>query len=725
MNHAVQFKILDSGVALITLDLHDSKVNVLSRVAMTELNQVLDELKVTADKTLKGVVIHSGKPDNFIAGADVKEIQAIQNENSIRAYEASKLGKEVFAKFKNLGVPVVAAIHGLCLGGGTELTLWCTYRIASNDPKTKIGLPEVMLGLVPGWGATAILPRLVGIQSALELITAGRAIDARKAWRLGLVDETTSEVDLIQRAEQIALTGKVSRCQPSLKKKLMAGLLETNPIGREIIASQALSMIMRETKGKYPAPTSALDLVLYAPTRRLEEALEEESRQFAHLALTKESRNLVGIWKAETDSKRVLDNIGPVIKVKRVAVLGAGVMGAGIAQSLAYAGFEVVLKDIHLDGKADNEQPLARGMETIRSLFNTLVEKRRLSASEAELMASSVKATTDYKDLSGCELVIEAVLEVMNIKKSVLAECEKAITNPFIFATNTSSLSVSELSQAAQNPANVAGFHFFNPVHKMLLVELVRGTSTSDETLAAVRAVALKLGKKVVTTDDSTGFIVNRILAPYLREAIVLMEQGVPPEEIEKAMTSFGMPMGPLALLDEVGLDIAEHVIKTMHAKLGDRLAPPGLLSLVDGEKLYGKKGGRGIYLYDEKDKRSGFNPDVLSAVTAKAHPKQKGEIEKRLVLVMINEAARCMEENIVTDPGQLDLAMIYGTGFPPFLGGVLRYADELGIKDVYRDLSYLSKIAGENYVPANILAKMAETGETFYDAPLPGSRHC
>lgn len=705
---AVTLNMLSSGVALVTLDLPDSKYNLLSERVMRDLNEILD--KVASDSAVKGMIITSGKPDNFVFGANIEEIQSVQNDSAKRAYDASNVGKEIFNKIENMPFKVVVAINGICLGGGTEMSLACHYRIATNNPKTQIGVPEVKLGFIPGWGGTVRMPRLIGLQAALDLILTGKTVDAHKAWRLGLVDETVEEHDLIKRAEEIALTGKVKRYVAPAKARFINSFLTNTAIGRAIVRKMALANVMRETKGKYPAPIDGLKVAVQAVGSKAERAgaYEAESRAFARLAVSPVSKNLVRIFFAQTESKKMPGGVTPAVKVKKVAVLGAGVMGAGIAQAAAYSGYQVVLKDI-------KQEALDAGMATVRALFDSLTAKRKLSQTEATAMLSAIKPTLDYKDLADCDMVIEAVVEVMKVKKLVIADVEKVIAKPYIFATNTSSLSITEMAEGSRDPGNVVGLHFFNPVHKMPLVEVIYGEKTTDEAAAAVQAFALKLGKTTVPCGDRAGFIVNAILDPYLLEAVRLLEEGVPAEDIEKAMKSFGMPMGPLTLLDEVGLDIAGHVAHVLHDAFGERLAPPQLLRKVEEAKLLGKKGGEGIYAYDETGKQAGINPRVAAWVTAKPTAKTRGEIQDRLVLAMVNEAARVLESGIVSDPALLDLAMIFGTGFPPFLGGPLRYADAVGVKVIHQKLEMLATVAGENFRPAAILTAKAQAGENFH----------
>lgn len=722
MSKAVNLKVLDNGVALVTIDLPGSKMNLLSEVVLRELSAAVDAIE--ANPAVKGVVIISGKDDNFGAGANVEEIKALQSQPAIKIYEAVTFGKALFARIEKLNS--VAAIHGISLGGFTELALACKYRIATNDDKTQIGVPEVQLGFLPGWGGTVRMPLLIGLMPAFELISTGKNVSSHKAWRLGLIDETVVPADLSARAQEIVLRGNPNRFKPHFKDATVKSLtrfgLEGNPLGRRLFASMAAKQVMAQTKGKYPAPLEALKVCLTAVSASREAAFEAESQAFARLACSDVSKTLVGIFFAQTESKKMPAGVKPNIDIKEVGVIGAGVMGAGIAQSALYKGYTVVLKDI-------DQKALDRGVETVKGLFAELVSRGKLSQTEVDVILSGFKPTLAYEDMKDCDMVIEAVVEVMKVKKIVRTELEKVIAKPFIFATNTSSLSVSEMADGARHPENVVGIHFFNPVHKMPLVEVVKGSTTSDETLACAKTFSMKLGKTTVVTNDAPGFVVNRILAPYMREAIVMAEEGVPMVDIEKAALAFGMRMGPFTLLDEVGLDIAGHVINTLNQALGARMSPPAILKTIETLKLLGRKGGKGIYLYDEKGERKfvmegkrfgakkkvfQFNPEVLASLPQTPKKKSIGEIQDRLFLAMAAEAALCMQEGVIDDASQLDLAMIFGTGFPPFVGGPLRYMDSMGTALAYQKLAYLSKVAGDNYKPCDLLKEKGGKGEKF-----------
>ncbi len=696
-----------NNIATIAFALPDSKVNVFGETLLVELNDILDQ--VIKDKNVKGIVFSSAKTDNFIAGADVKVIQALQNDSPIKAYEASRLGKVIFDKIASLSIPTVAAVHGKCLGGGTEFILSCKYRIASNSPATAIALPEVKLGVVPGWGATVRLPKLIGLQAALNLILTGKEVDAKKAWKLNLIDECVDPDKLIVRAQQIINGAQIHRYSLPLRDRLINTLLEKTPFGRQFIYKTAYKSTMHETKGKYPAPIEALKLIIKNYERSEADAYEAESNTFAHLATSEISRNLVNIFFAQSESKKPPSDVSVRQEIKTVAVLGAGVMGAGIAQAAANAGYKVVLKDIE-------QKFVDSGMAKITKLFDTLVDRHKIKPEERNKKLANIKGTVSYNDLQDCDLIIEAVLEDINVKTEALKAVEQANKKHFIFATNTSSLSVDEIAAASSHPDRVVGLHFFNPVHKMPLVEVVRGKDTSPETLATAQSFALKLGKTTVITSDAPGFVVNRILVPYLREAIILLEEGVPPQLIEKAATDFGMPMGPFTLLDEIGLDIGSKVTHVLYEALGERLAPPPLMQKLEVLKLLGKKGGKGFYLYED-GKRTEFNPDVLTIIDAPTNKKYPGEIQDRLFLIMLNEATRCLQERVVSEPALLDLAMIFGTGFPPYRGGILRYADHLGLKIVHQKLAFLSQIAGINYAPTDIILEKVATNTNFYQS--------
>jgi 3-hydroxyacyl-CoA dehydrogenase/enoyl-CoA hydratase/3-hydroxybutyryl-CoA epimerase len=737
---AINYWTLESGVVVFQFDCPDSKMNVLSSRVMNELSELLNEL--AQDTSVKGLILTSAKAGCFFAGADINDIQRLQREASpVEIYQGAQLFKAVFDKLAKLPFRTVCAIDGLCLGGGLELALACKYRIASNDTKTVFGFPEVNIGVLPGGGGCVRAPALIGIPNALALIVDPDAkISAKAAWKMGLIDAYAPANELVARAEDIALRGgsQVRRARKPLHLNILHKFLGGTRLGRYIVSYFTKKQIHGKKKSKYPAPFAALDTVLASAVLPEEKAFDLESRSFAQLACGNVSKYLVSLYFADQDSKKAVAGIAPALAVKTVGVLGAGVMGAGIAQAALYSGYNVVLYDLFTDA-------LDKGRKTIADLFASLVSKGKMSQEQVNAIMQKLVTTTSFEPLASCELVIEAIVEDLAIKKSTLAKLEKANPNKFIFASNTSSLDIDAMVADARNPELTGGLHFFNPVHKMPLVEVVRGAKTSDATVACLIAFAQRLKKTTVVTSNNHGFVVNRILTPYMNKAINLAEQGVSPEDIDKAMVAFGMPMGPIALIDTVGIDVGGKVAHVLNAAFGERMRVPDILSWIEsvnggiaaGNKkiradneeakkrgqpslpevrmILGTKTGIGIYTYDKDGKRQGLNPAIVAQLNVKPIKKTALEIQELLTLVMINEAARCYSENTVASPSQLDLAMIAGTGFPPFRGGILQYADALGIKLIVDKLRALSQEHGENYQPCDLLVEMANTGRSFY----------
>ncbi|HUG39608.1 MAG TPA: 3-hydroxyacyl-CoA dehydrogenase NAD-binding domain-containing protein [Longimicrobiales bacterium] len=697
------------GVAWLVFDDPARKVNVLSTAVMERLSALLDEIEQgAAESAIRAVVVRSGKEGSFIAGADVDEIAAVTDpaEASGRAAEAQM----IFQRLHTLPVPTVAAIDGVCLGGGTELALACAFRLASDRKETKIGLPEVRLGILPGFGGTTRLPRLIGLVAASDLILTGRTVDARRAEKLGLVHERMHPGVLYARAKEVALAAAAGGPTPSRQRpgRLQRAAEATAP-GRRFILSQARKQVLKETKGHYPAPLRAIEVMRQSAGKSLERALAIEAEAVGDLIATDISKNLIHVFHLMEDARKAGPAAAPR-PVERVAVLGAGVMGGGIAQLLAHRGIRVRLKDI-------NHEALSAGLRHAREQFDRLVKRRKLRRREAEDRMSAIAPSLDYSGFGTVDLVIEAVVERMDVKQAVLRETEQA-TGDAILTTNTSSLSVTEMQRALERPANFAGMHFFNPVHRMPLVEIIRGEESSDEAVATVFALTRKLDKTPVIVKDGPGFLVNRVLTPYLNEAGFLLAEGVSIAEIDAALVEFGMPMGPLRLLDEVGLDIARHAGQTMHEAFGERLEPSPALRALEGTGRLGRKNGRGFYLYEdgrEQQPDPAIYEELRAAAGAGHRPMAPGVIQDRCVLPMINEAGRILEDGIARSPGDVDLAMITGTGFPPFRGGLLRYADAVGLRTILAKLESFEKELGIRFAPAPLLRRKAEAGEGFY----------
>ncbi|HSL69049.1 MAG TPA: 3-hydroxyacyl-CoA dehydrogenase NAD-binding domain-containing protein [Longimicrobiales bacterium] len=704
---AITLTVDAQAVAWVTIDRPGAKVNVLGSGVLKRLDEVIGAiLDQAASGRVRSAVIRSGKPATFIAGADVNEISAIRDpaEGAAKA----RAGQQIFARLAALPVPTVAVIDGVCLGGGTELILACTYRIASDRRETRIGLPEVQLGILPGFGGTTRLPRLVGMRAALDIILTGRPVDARKAERIGLVDERVHPAILDQRAAEVARSIQGKRSGPRRNRNgLTARLLESGP-GRKFMLTQARKRVLAETHGHYPAPLAALDLLGRTLSISVEQSLGLEAEAIGRLIVTPVSKNLIHVYHLNEAAKKAAPAVTPH-PVDRVAVIGAGVMGGGIAQILAYRGVTVRLKDIRHDA-------IGLGLRHAWQAFDSMVRKRRLEARAAKQMMDRIAPTLDYSGFAQTDLVIEAVIEKLDVKKAVLRDTENAVPRGCVLTTNTSSLSVNEMQNVLDRPQDFCGMHFFNPVHRMPLVEIIRGDHTGPEAIATVYALARKLEKTPIVVRDGPGFLVNRILAPYLNEAGWLLAEGGRIEQIDRALVQFGMPMGPLRLLDEIGLDVARHAAGVMFDAFGERLRPAAPLVALGSSNRLGRKSGRGFYRYE-----GGREQDVDQSIyaelgaTTPRHALDERVIVERCVYAMVNEAARILADGIVAGPGDVDLGMIMGTGFPPFRGGLLRYADAVGLAVIAHRLEQLTRELGPRFEPASLLRARASAGRGFY----------
>jgi 3-hydroxyacyl-CoA dehydrogenase / enoyl-CoA hydratase / 3-hydroxybutyryl-CoA epimerase len=696
------------GVAWLVFDRPDSRVNILGSAVLARLDELLGELEEAARSgVVRAVVVRSGKDGSFIAGADVKEIASVADAAEGEAGAAA--GQRIFRRLDRLPVPTVAAVDGVCLGGGTELILACDARIASDRPETKIGLPEIRLGIIPGFGGTTRLPRVVGLSDALGMILTGSPVAARKAQRIGLISERMHPGVLYDRAHDLALELANGAPPPRPRKPLMKRALDGTAVGRRMVLRQARRQVLRETKGHYPAPLAALHVMRRSAKLQLDAALAVEAEAVGRLVVSDVSRNLLHVFNLLEAAKKAGPAGAAPRGVARVAVLGAGVMGGGIAQLLAYRGLDVRLKDISADA-------LGQGLRHAREMFDRLVRRGRIDRRDTVRYMDAIAPSLEYSGFGTADLVIEAVVERMDVKQQVLREAESHVKPGCVLTSNTSSLSITEMQAVLERPADFAGMHFFNPVHRMPLVEVIRGGATADETIATVVALARRLDKTPVVVQDGPGFLVNRILAPYLNEAGWLLAEGAGIPEIDRALRRFGMPMGPLRLLDEVGLDVARHAGGVMHAAFGDRLEPPPAIVRLGDTGLLGRKGGRGFYHY-ERGRERGVNDAIYEqlGLPRKREPLDREIIQDRCLLVMVNEAARILEEGIVATAGDVDTAMITGTGFPPFRGGLLRWADALGMRAVLQRLERLAAEHGRRFEPAPLIRERAAAGSGFY----------
>jgi len=687
-------------LATVCFDLPGEKVNKFSSSVLKELSGVLAEL--AASPELKKVVFASRKPGIFIAGADVMEFTTVTGADQAKAYV--RLGQEVFTKLTKLPQTTVAAIDGACLGGGCEMAISCDWRVMADSPKSVIGLPEVKLGIFPAWGGTTKMPRLIGLPAALDMILNGKTLDAKRAKRAGLVDEAVEPGILLEVAKTFASRGK--RRQPGRTKFYIEG----NPVARNLIFSKARKAVLAQTHGHYPAPLKAIEVMEYGMSAGVERGMQREVEEAAKLVGNDVAQNLVRLFFLMEESKKDPFNVKPR-ELSYVGVLGAGVMGGGIAQIVAdKTDVEVRMRDIAWPA-------IGGGMKAAARVWKRKVERRRMTRGEMQRKLARITGTTDWSGFSRADVVIEAVVENLKIKQQVLAEFEGIEKPDAIFATNTSTIPITQIAAQAKHPENVVGMHFFNPVDRMPLVEIIRGEKTSDVAMVTTAALARKLGKTVVYCNDGPGFVVNRILGPYMNESGFLLEEGNTIESLDKAMIDFGMPMGPMALLDEVGIDVAAKVAGILTEAFGARLQKSAVVEKLYADGRHGKKNGKGLYLY-ENGKRKGPDTSVYRVLgIANPHPADPRVVVERMVLAMVNEASLILDEKIVATAGELDLAMIMGTGFPPFRGGLLRYADSLGLPYIVSRLDELSTSVGARFQPNAALEKLADRDGKFYDA--------
>jgi 3-hydroxyacyl-CoA dehydrogenase/enoyl-CoA hydratase/3-hydroxybutyryl-CoA epimerase len=699
----------DNGIAWLRLDDPAKKVNTLSTRLFAWFE---DQVARLEGERPEGLVIYSGKPDGFVAGADLEELLALSDPADVHAL--LRRGHELMERLAALPFPTVAAIHGACLGGGLELALACKRRVATEHPKTRLGLPEVQLGLIPGLGGTQRLPRLIGVPDALDLILTSRQVDARKARRLGLVDDACQPFDLRTAAERAVR----DRTEPKKTKRPLASragdFLSRTPLGGPAVWDRARAGVMAKTGGHYPAPLVAIDVVREGAKLPLRRALDLEAGAFAELVVSGTAKSLISIFFAKTEVEARAGKIARAARpVGTVGVLGAGFMGAGIAQVLAQKGLPVVLKDRDLAA-------VGRGYGFAGQQFRERVERRRATDAEARRDLGRILPTVEYAALRRADFVIEAVFEDLEVKRAVLRETEAVAPESLIFASNTSAIPIARLAEASRRPERVVGMHFFSPVAKMPLLEVVRHPGTSAETLATTVEVGRKMGKTVIVVGDGPGFFTSRVLGAMLNEAAWMLAEGADVERVDLAMTRWGWPVGPFALLDEVGLDVARHAGQVVRDALGERVAPPPLFEKMIADRRLGRKSKRGFYLYEEKEGKKTskrVDPAVYPLLGWTAKPLDDREIVERCWLQMLNETARCMEEGIITNPADIDIGVIFGFGFPPFRGGLLREADRHGLAWGVDRLDGYADRHGDRLRPAPLLRDMAGRNATFHQS--------
>jgi 3-hydroxyacyl-CoA dehydrogenase/enoyl-CoA hydratase/3-hydroxybutyryl-CoA epimerase len=695
----------DNGIALVAIDVPGETMNVLKDTFGPEIEALLDDIE--QDSAITGVVIYSAKDNSFVAGADVSMLEACTS--AAEGAAIGKGGQDIFNRIENLTKPVIAAIHGPALGGGLELALACHGRVCSDDAKTQMGLPEVQLGLLPGSGGTQRLPRLISVQKALTMMLTGAAQRPKQAFKAGIVNAVVPRAILLQEAEKMALAGK-PKARPA-KLNFVSKLLENTPLGRKVLFSQARKQTLRKTQGNYPAPIAIIECIETGLAKGMQAGLAVEAKRFGELMMTSESKALRSLFFATTEMKKeqgVADV--PAEPVRKVGVLGGGLMGGGIAfVSATKAKLPVRIKDIA-------DQGIANALNTAYGLLHRRVKKRILRHSQMQQQLSLITGTTDYSGFKDVDVVIEAVFENLELKQQMVADIESNCRPETIFASNTSSIPISQIAEKAARPENVIGLHYFSPVDKMPLAEVIAHAGTSDQTISTTVALAKKQGKTPIVVKDGAGFYVNRILAPYMSEAANLVLAGEPIDKIDKVMVKFGFPVGPLKLMDEVGIDVGTKIIPFLVAEFGERFTAPDAFQVVIDDDRKGKKNEKGFYDYSVKAKGKTVDESIYTLLGLTPNPTMNDKhMIQRCVYLMLNEAARCLDEGVIRSARDGDIGTIFGIGFPPFLGGPFRYMDKIGIATFVGELEKLANVHGDKYLPAQILVNMSKENKTFY----------
>lgn len=701
---------LEDGVAVVTFDLPGESVNKFTPAVIDEFAAMLDRLQ--RDANIRAAVLISGKPDAFIAGADIEQFLTIKTAADGEAMSAG--GQMMMDRIAKLRTPMVAAIHGACMGGGLEASLACAYRICTDHPRTVLAVPEVMLGIIPGAGGTQRLPRTVGLRNALDMILTGKNIRAKKALQIGLVDEMVHPAILreiaVDRARKLG-AGSLRRSRGAKSGGIGSLLLEKNPIGRSIVFRQARASVIDKTHGNFPAPLAALEAVHAGIAGGPVRGYHEEARLFGEMSVTPASKQLTFLFFATTALKKDpgTDTPAKSLPVEKLGVLGAGFMGSGVASVAAMQGTVVRLKDAAHDR-------VAKGLKAVSDVLRERLTRKQITRREFLDQMSLVGGTIDYSGFAFVDLVIEAVFEDLALKHKVLKETEAAIPGDAIYASNTSTIPITKIAEVSQRPGQVLGMHFFSPVHKMPLLEVIVTRKTSPVATATAVAYGKKLGKHVIVVNDGPGFYTTRTLTAYMNEAGYLLDEGVSIDALDHAMVDMGFPVGPITLMDEVGLDIGGKVGQVIYDAFGERQKPSVSLVKVLADGRTGRKGGRGFYKY-EGGKKRGVDESVYALLPTGSARREMAaaEMQQRCMLALLNEAARCLEDGVLRSPRDGDVGAVFGIGFPPFLGGPFRHIDTEGAANVVRQLEMLNQRFSPRFEPCKLLVGMAQTKARFY----------
>jgi 3-hydroxyacyl-CoA dehydrogenase / enoyl-CoA hydratase / 3-hydroxybutyryl-CoA epimerase len=696
-------------VCILSFDRPNSSANVFDKATLLELNNHLTY--ILRNSALRGVVLTSAKKSIFVAGADLTQLAKSTTPDELK--ELVELGQSVFNRLAHVSVPTIAAIHGACLGGGFELCLACDYRIASSDKVTKIGLPETQLGIVPAWGGSTRLPRLIGLPKALDIILGGKVLATKPALNAGMIDAVVPREYILEKACRLVLE---KPAEFGLRRQSWFQRLLTSGVAIKIISQQARRQTLRKTRGHYPAIPKAIEVITKGFRKSIEDSLVLERDAILELGQSEACRNLLRIFFLQERAKKLYvdatrdDGVEPV---SRVAVFGGGVMGAAIAQWTSSRNIEVVLRDI-------NHEALARAQTSISKLYDQGVKRYTFTKVEARSGMDRICPCVNDVPLQNTGIVIEAAVEKMAVKKQIFARLDELAGPRTILASNTSALSISEIAadtKHPEHPERVIGLHFFNPVHRMQLVEVVVGKQTHPEVVRRGVRFVQQIGKLPVVVKDSPGFLVNRILIPYLMEAGSLFECGAKVEDIDECMLDFGMPMGPLRLIDEVGIDVCNDVAADLASKFSDRMKAPETLQNMLSDGWLGKKSDKGFYCHSKNSREPNVNPKIdryqRNATCANL---TRDALRDRMVLLMVNESARCLESGIVESPADVDFGMIMGTGFAPFVGGPLRFADHVGVVKLVSKMKQIAQAGELQFAPCKLMESLAAVDATFYE---------